>query len=100
MTTGEYCRAVESFLCRQNDGHLIRVVGPAFEMVCGWEKAGIPLGVVARAIEQKHLRYGADGPRRRPRRAPRAGRSARAPWRRRAASRTAGAPSSRPATAD
>ena len=66
LTTGEYCRAVESFLCRQNDGHLIRVVGPAFEMVCGWEKAGIPLGVVERAIEKKHLRYGADGSRRRP----------------------------------
>ena len=66
MTTGEYCRAVESFLCRKNDGHLIRVVGPAFEIVCGWEKTGIPLGIVERAIEKRHSRYSADGSRRRP----------------------------------
>ena len=66
MSTGEYCRAVESFLGRKNDGHLIRVVGPAFEMVCSWEKVGIPLAIVERAIERRHLRYCADGARRRP----------------------------------
>ena len=66
MSTGEYCRAVESLLCRQNDGHLIRVVGPAFEMVCDWERTGIPLGIIERAIEKRHLRYTADGARRRP----------------------------------
>jgi len=66
LTTGEYCRGVESFLCRKNDGHLIRVVGPAFEMVCGWEKAGIPLAIVERAIEKRHFRYSADSSRRRP----------------------------------
>ena len=36
MDPGALCRAVESYLCRKNDGHLIRIVGPAFEMVCGW----------------------------------------------------------------
>jgi len=66
LSTGEYCRAVESFLCRKNDGHLIRVVGPAFEMVCDWERTGIPLGIIERAIEKRHLRYTADGARRRP----------------------------------
>ena len=66
MSTGEYCRAVESLLCRQNDGHLIRVVGPAFEMVCDWERTGIPLGIIERAIEKRHLRYTADGARSRP----------------------------------
>ena len=66
MSTGEYCRAVESFLCRKNDGHLIRVVGPAFEMVCDWERTGIPLGIIERAIEKRYLRYIADGARRRP----------------------------------
>ena len=66
MSIGEYCRAVESFLCRKNDGHLIRVVGPAFEMVCDWERTGIPLGIIERAIEKRHLRYTADGARRRP----------------------------------
>lgn len=66
MSTGEYCRAVESLLCRKNDGHLIRVVGPAFEMVCSWEETGIPLGIVERAIERRHLRYCGDGARRRP----------------------------------
>ncbi len=60
------CRAVESYLCRKNDGHLIRIVGPAFELVCGWAAAGIPLRVVERAIDGRHARYHAKGPRRRP----------------------------------
>ena len=66
MDAGEYCRAVESYLCRQNDGHLIRIVGPAFEMVCGWAKAGIPLSVVRRGIDQRYSRYYGRGPRRHP----------------------------------
>ena len=66
MSIGEYCRAVESFLCRKNGGHLIRVVGPAFQMVCDWERTGIPLGIIERAIEKRHLRYTADRARRRP----------------------------------
>ncbi len=66
MDPGEWCRAVESYLCRKNDGHLIRIVGPAFEMVCGWAAAGIPLSVVQRAIDRRFVRYYARGPRRRP----------------------------------
>ena len=31
-----YCREIEAHLCRKNAGHLVRVVGPAFEMVAGW----------------------------------------------------------------
>ena len=26
---GAYCRAIESHLCRKNDGHLVRISGPA-----------------------------------------------------------------------
>ena len=63
---GEMCRAVESYLCRKNDGHLIRIVGPAFELVCGWAAAGIPLRVVERAIDRRYVRYHAKGPKRRP----------------------------------
>ncbi len=66
MDPGELCREVESYLCRKNDGHLIRIVGPAFEMVCEWAAAGIPLGVVERAIDQRYARYYAKGPKRRP----------------------------------
>ena len=37
----DYCRQVEAYLCRKNDGHLIRIVGPAFEQVCGWATRGV-----------------------------------------------------------
>lgn len=47
-----YCRDVEAYLCRKNDGHLIRVVGPAFEMVKGWADRGVPLAIVREAIDQ------------------------------------------------
>ena len=30
---GAYCRAIEAHLCRVNGGHLIRVVGVAFDLV-------------------------------------------------------------------
>lgn len=66
MNTGVYCRAVESYLCRKNDGHLIRIVGPAFALVCSWAKAGIPLSVIQRAIDQTYTRYYASGSKRRP----------------------------------
>ncbi len=66
MDAGEYCRAVEAYLCRKNDGHLIRIVGPAFEMVCAWAEAGIPLSVVRRGIDQRYARYYGRGPRRHP----------------------------------
>jgi hypothetical protein len=62
----EYCRQVEAYLCRKNDGHLIRIVGPAFEQVCGWAVKGVPLTVAMRGIDRYFERYYAKGPRRRP----------------------------------
>lgn len=62
----DYCRALEAYLCRKNDGHLIRVVGPAFERVCAWADAGVPLKVACRGIDRYFDRYYAKGPRRRP----------------------------------
>ena len=61
-----YCREVEAYLCRKNDGHLIRIVGPAFEQVCGWAARGIPVKIVFRGIDHYFERYYAKGPRRRP----------------------------------
>ena len=63
---GRYCREVEAYLCRKNDGHLIRIVGPAFEQVCGWAARGIPLTIVFLGIDRYFERYYAKGPRRRP----------------------------------
>ena len=61
-----YCREVEAYLCRKNDGHLIRIVGPAFEQVCGWATRGIPVKIVFRGVDRYFERYYAKGPRRRP----------------------------------
>jgi hypothetical protein len=61
-----FCRELEAYLCRKNDGHLIRIVGPAFETVCGWAAQGMPLTVVERGIDACFERYYAKGPRRRP----------------------------------
>ena len=66
IDAAEYCRAVESYLCRKNEGHLIRIVGPVFEQVSGWAAQGVPLAVVFRGIDQYCERYYAKGPRRRP----------------------------------
>src|SRR4029453_3377420 len=66
MEPSEYCRQVEAYLCRKNEGHLIRIVGPAFEQVCGWAASGVPLKVAFRGIDQYCERYYAKGPRRRP----------------------------------
>lgn len=63
---GDYCRHVEAYLCRKNDGHLIRIAGPAFTRVRGWAMRGIPLAVVYRGIDRYFERYYARGPRRRP----------------------------------
>ncbi len=62
----DYCRQVEAYLCRKNEGHLIRIVGPAFEQVCGWASQGIPIQVACRGIDRCVERYYARGPRRRP----------------------------------
>lgn len=61
-----YCRDIEAYLCRKNDGHLIRIVGPSFEKVCGWAKQGVPIKVAFRGIDRYFDRYYAKGPRRRP----------------------------------
>lgn len=52
VDTHAYCRGVEAHLCRQNGGHLIRIVGPAFDLVKGWAEAGIPLVVAAAGIDR------------------------------------------------
>jgi hypothetical protein len=63
---GAYCREIETYLCRRNDGHLIRIVGPAFERVCGWAQAGVPLQVVVQGIDRKLERHHSAGRKRRP----------------------------------
>jgi hypothetical protein len=62
----EYCRQIESYLCQKNGGHLIRVVGPAFEEVRGWARQGIPLKIAFRGIDQCCERRVAQTTRRRP----------------------------------
>ena len=62
----EYCRALESYLCRKNGGHLVRIVGPAFELVCGWAERGVPLTVAYRGVDRYCERLQAKGGRRRP----------------------------------
>jgi len=66
MDPAEYCRAIETYLCRKNEGHLIRIVGPVFEKVCGWAAQGVPLAVAFKGIDACCERYYAKGPRRRP----------------------------------
>ena len=63
---GEYCRAVESYLCRRNEGHLVRVVGPSFDCVAAWAAKGVPLRVACRGIDRCVDRFAAKGHRRRP----------------------------------
>jgi hypothetical protein len=62
----DYCRHVETYLCQKNDGHLIRVVGPSFDLVSGWAERGIPLKVVFSGIDRCFDRYYRTRPRRRP----------------------------------
>jgi hypothetical protein len=62
----DYCRDIETYLCKKNDGHLVRVVGPSFEMVRGWAEQGIPLKVAYRGIDRTCERHAAKGGRRRP----------------------------------
>ena len=64
--TADYCREIETYLCRKNDGHLIRVVGPSFELVSGWAAQGVPLKVACSGIDRYFERYYRKGPRRRP----------------------------------
>jgi hypothetical protein len=62
----DYCREIETYLCQKNRGHLIRVVGPSFEMVSRWAADGIPLKVAFSGIDRAVDRYERKGPRRRP----------------------------------
>jgi hypothetical protein len=66
IDASEYCREIETYLCRKNEGHLIRIVGPVFEQVTGWAAQGVPLAIAFRGIDQYCERYYAKGPRRRP----------------------------------
>jgi hypothetical protein len=62
----DYCREIESYLCQKNDGHLIRITGPSFDLVSAWAAQGVPLKVAFRGIDRYFDRYYAKGPRRRP----------------------------------
>ena len=66
MVVESYCRDIEAYLCRKNDGHLIRVTGPAFEQVLRWAEQGIPFRVACEGIDRYFARYTRKGPRRRP----------------------------------
>ena len=66
MLNADYCRAVEAHVCRKNDGHLIRVVGPSFDLVSRWAADGIPLKVALGGIDRYFERYYRNRPRRRP----------------------------------
>jgi len=61
-----FCREIETYLCRKNDGHLIRVTGPSFDLVAGWAAQGVPIKVAFKGIDRYFERYYAKGPRRRP----------------------------------
>jgi hypothetical protein len=61
-----YCRELETYLCRKNSGHLIRIVGPAFDRVCSWAERGVPLKVAFRGIDRYCERDALKRGRRRP----------------------------------
>jgi hypothetical protein len=63
---GAYCRAVEAHLCRRNVGHLVRIVGPSFDLVSGWAARGVPLRVACLGIDRYVDRQAAKSLRRRP----------------------------------
>jgi len=62
----DFCREIEAYLCRKNDGHLIRITGPSFDLVSAWAQRGVPLKVACAGIDRYFGRYYAKGPRRRP----------------------------------
>jgi hypothetical protein len=66
LQTPDYCREIETYLCRKNDGHLIRVTGPSFDLVAGWAARGVPIKVAFKGIDRYFERYYRNGPRRRP----------------------------------
>jgi hypothetical protein len=62
---GRYCKALEDHLFRRAGGNIIKIVGPTFEMVCGWASRGIPVNVAQRGIDRYVERHAAK-PRRHP----------------------------------
>ncbi len=66
MEYAEYCRELEAYLCRKNGGHLVRIVGPAFDRVCGWAAQGVPLKVACGGIDRFCERQQVKAGRRRP----------------------------------
>jgi hypothetical protein len=66
VPVADYCREIEGYLCRKNDGHLIRVVGPSFDLVSRWAAEGVPLKIAFAGIDRYFERYYRQGPRRRP----------------------------------
>jgi hypothetical protein len=66
LDVSEYCRDLETYLCQKNDGHLIRIVGPSFEVVSRWAASGVPFKVARSGIDRYFERYYRKGPRRRP----------------------------------
>jgi hypothetical protein len=64
LDVGAYCRAVETHLTQVNGGHLVRIVGPGFELVRRWAADGVPLSVVFRGIDTKAARHRAGAARR------------------------------------
>jgi hypothetical protein len=66
LQIADFCREIETYLCQKNDGHLIRVVGPSFDLVSRWAADGVPLKVAFRGIDRYFERYYRKGPRRRP----------------------------------
>ena len=62
----DFCREIESYLCQKNDGHLVRVTGPSFDLVAGWAEQGVPLKIAFQGIDRYFERYYRKGPRRRP----------------------------------
>jgi hypothetical protein len=66
LDIADYCREIEGYLCRKNDGHLIRVTGPSFDLVAGWAAQGVPFKVACEGIDRYFERYYRKGPRRRP----------------------------------
>ncbi len=61
-----FCRTVEAYLCRANGGHLVRLVGPSFDLVRRWAEAGVPIKVVFQGIDRYVQRAEEKGARRRP----------------------------------
>lgn len=66
MDAADYCREIEAYLCQRNEGHLVRISGPAFDLVCGWARTGIPIKVAMQGIDRHLQRLEHKGPRRRP----------------------------------